>query len=300
MSDIKWIKITTSMFEDEKIDFIESLPEGDAILVIWLKLLTLAGKINDKGLIYLTESIAYTEDMLAHKFKKPITTVKLALTTFKNLDMVEELDDGSIYISNWDKHQNITGMEKVREQNRLRKQQQRDRDRLEADKELKALSVTSSVRDSDKSQSMSRDSHVTSQQSHATDIDIDKDIDKDIDTDLDDRLISFINKLKQITGKQFVPSMTTKSEYRLLFAEFGEKSLYKALDNVYKSEYLKVNITLDWLLKKENFINVFNGKYKDFKQPTKGSQVNKNYNMTDDELNAAAKKAANNKRRTSD
>ena len=49
MGDVKWIKITTNMFEDEKVDFIESLPEADTILVIWIKLLTLAGKCNANG-----------------------------------------------------------------------------------------------------------------------------------------------------------------------------------------------------------------------------------------------------------
>ena len=62
------------MFEDEKIDFIESLPESDAILVIWIKLLTLAGKCNAGGFIFLTEKIPYTTEMLAHKFRRPINT----------------------------------------------------------------------------------------------------------------------------------------------------------------------------------------------------------------------------------
>ena len=46
MADIKWIKITTDIFDDEKILLIESLPEADSIIVIWFKLLCLAGKMN--------------------------------------------------------------------------------------------------------------------------------------------------------------------------------------------------------------------------------------------------------------
>ena len=33
MAEIKWIKITTSIFDDEAIKVIEQMPEGDAILV---------------------------------------------------------------------------------------------------------------------------------------------------------------------------------------------------------------------------------------------------------------------------
>ena len=41
-SEIKWIKIVTDIFDDEKILLIESLPEADTIIVVWFKLLTLA------------------------------------------------------------------------------------------------------------------------------------------------------------------------------------------------------------------------------------------------------------------
>ncbi len=39
MPDVKWIKLTTFMFDDEKIKLIESMPDADAVLVIWIKLL---------------------------------------------------------------------------------------------------------------------------------------------------------------------------------------------------------------------------------------------------------------------
>lgn len=129
MAEITWIKLTTNIFEDEKINFIESLPESDMLIVIWLKLLTLAGKINDGGFIYLTEKFPYTSEMLANKFKRPLNTIKLALETFERLEMIE-LIENKIYVSNWEKHQNIDGMDKIREQNRLRKQKQREKQKL--------------------------------------------------------------------------------------------------------------------------------------------------------------------------
>ena len=161
LAEVKWIKITTNMFEDEKIDFIESLPEADAILIIWIKLLTLAGKCNAGGFVFLTEKIPYTPEMLSHKFRRPLNTVKLALKTLAELEMIE-LEDEFLKITNWEKHQNIEGLERIREQNRLRKRRQRERE-----KEQKALK-----------EGKDNKCHVTSRDSHATDIDID--IDKDI------------------------------------------------------------------------------------------------------------------------
>lgn len=162
MAEIKWIKITTSIFDDEAIKIIEQMPEGDAILIIWFKLLIQAGIINDSGLVYFKKDIPYTEDMLAIVFRKPITLIRLALTTFEKFGMIEIADNQSILIRNWEKHQNVSGMEQVREYNRLAKRKQRQKA-----KELKLLSD---------SQGQSQ-GHV--KESHETDLDLDIDIDKE-------------------------------------------------------------------------------------------------------------------------
>lgn len=119
MADVKWIKITTDIFDDEKILLIESLPDGDALIVIWFKLLCLAGRQNNKGVFMLNDRIPFTEEMLATIFRRPIQTVRLALDTFESFGMIETID-GVITIPNWEKHQNIEGLEKIREQTRKR------------------------------------------------------------------------------------------------------------------------------------------------------------------------------------
>jgi len=120
VAEVKWIKLLTEMFDDEKIKLIEAVPEADMILVIWIKLLTLAGKKNMNGYIFLTENIPYTDEMLATLFNRPLNTIRLALETFKKFGMILYNSEGQIKISNWEKHQNIDGLERIREQNRLR------------------------------------------------------------------------------------------------------------------------------------------------------------------------------------
>ena len=110
MADIKWIKITTDIFDDEKILLIESLPEADSIIVIWFKLLCLAGKMNNSGVFLLSDKIAYTDKMLATIFRRKESTVQLALKTFEQFGMIEILD-GVITIPNWGKHQNLEQLE---------------------------------------------------------------------------------------------------------------------------------------------------------------------------------------------
>lgn len=133
MAEIKWIKIATSIFADEKILLIEQMPEADTMLVIWFKLLCLAGKENNCGVFVMGNKIPYTDEMLATIFRRPIATVRLALKTFEAFGMIEIIGDPSgnnIYsIPNWDKHQNIDGMDKIREQTRQRVARHRENQR---------------------------------------------------------------------------------------------------------------------------------------------------------------------------
>lgn len=126
MAEMQWIKLRIDMFDDEKIKIIQSMPEGDALLVVWIRLIALAGKCNANGLVLVEDEFPYTDEMLSVIFNKPLQTVKLALATFERFRMIESTTKG-IYITNFEKHQNIEGMDRIREQNRIRKQRERER-----------------------------------------------------------------------------------------------------------------------------------------------------------------------------
>lgn len=122
MSDVQWIKLSINMFSDEKIRLIRTMPEGEAIVLIWVQLLCLAGKTNDSGSIYIGQNLYYTDEMLASLFDQKINVMRIALDTLEQFGMIEVGDNGVIDIVNWEKHQNVEGMERIRLQNRKRKQ----------------------------------------------------------------------------------------------------------------------------------------------------------------------------------
>ena len=132
MAEVKWIKIVTDIFDDEKILIIESMPEADAMIVIWFKLLCLAGKQNNSGVFTINNRIAYTDEMFSAIFRRPINTVRLALKTFENLGMVE-IVNGTVTIPNWGKHQSLEQMEARRQYERDRKREYRARQQLLSD-----------------------------------------------------------------------------------------------------------------------------------------------------------------------
>ena len=119
MADIKWIKITTDVFDDDKILLIESLPDADSIIVIWFKLLCLAGKQNNSGVFIMGNKIPYTEKMLSTIFRRKESTVKLALQTFEQFGMIERIND-VITLPNWEKHQSLDKLESAKEKTRSR------------------------------------------------------------------------------------------------------------------------------------------------------------------------------------
>lgn len=124
MADVKWIKIVTDIFDDEKILLLESLPEADAIIVIWFKLLTLAGKQNNNGVFLMSNRIPYTDEMFATIFRRNINTVRLALRSLEQFGMIEIIDN-VITIPNWNKHQTLDAYEKKKERDRLYQQERR-------------------------------------------------------------------------------------------------------------------------------------------------------------------------------
>ena len=119
MAEVKWIKLHTAMFDNSKIRYIRTLPEGNNMVLIWVMLLSKAGKCNASGFIFLTENIPYTSQMLAAEFGFDLYLIELALATFVKLNMIQ-LEEHIIKIAGWEEHQNIDGLDRIREQTRKR------------------------------------------------------------------------------------------------------------------------------------------------------------------------------------
>ncbi len=124
---IRWIKITTDMFDNAKIKLIRKMPEGDAILNMWVQLICMAGTCNKGGSIVLGDALQYTDEMLAIVLDRDLPIVRLALSTLQSLRMIEWQDGQHLFISNFEKHPNIEGLDKVRVLNAARNQQYRQR-----------------------------------------------------------------------------------------------------------------------------------------------------------------------------
>ena len=142
MAEVKWIKIVTDVFDDEKILMIESMPEADSIIVIWFKLLCLAGKQNNSG-VFQMGRMPYTDEMFSTIFRRPLNTVRLALRSFEQFGMIEIINN-TVTIPNWDKHQSLDALEKKRERDRLYQKERRNAQKAIAEKSSDTSSDPSS------------------------------------------------------------------------------------------------------------------------------------------------------------
>ncbi|WP_065481634.1 phage replisome organizer N-terminal domain-containing protein [Bacillus thuringiensis] len=207
MADIKWIKLSTNMFEDEKIKLIESMPEADGILIIWIRLLAMAGKTNDTGMIYLTSEIPYTDEMLATLFNKPVNTVRLALTTLSKYQMIDIDEDQFIHIQNWNKHQNLEGMKQVKQ--------------LRAERNKRYYEKKKISQQSDENNS--KTSYKTEQDA----LDIDKELDKE--KNKYQTIFQHWNEKEII--KHRVLTQKTVSKIKARLNTFGVEELQQAIDH---------------------------------------------------------------------
>ncbi|MBO5955756.1 MAG: phage replisome organizer N-terminal domain-containing protein [Clostridia bacterium] len=155
------------MFDKRKIKKLRRLPAGNDILLIWVMLLAMAGKCNAGGMIFITERVPFTEEDLAEELDFEVNTIRLALQAFENFDMISFIDGGFINITGWEEHQNIDGLEKIKEQNRLRQAKNKQKQKL------LASYVTANVTD-----------NVTVTQGNATEVDKEKDKEKELELDV--------------------------------------------------------------------------------------------------------------------
>ena len=91
-----WLQMTNDFYDSDRMLYLESGPEGQMYSLFYTKLLLKSIRTN--GVLRLSEKIAYSEDMLAAFTRMPAEVVRGAMERLKSLDLVEVLEDGTIFL----------------------------------------------------------------------------------------------------------------------------------------------------------------------------------------------------------
>lgn len=135
-----WLKLKRDFFKRHDIRIIEGMPNGKDYILFYLKLLL--ESIDHEGQLRFSETIPYNEQMLSVITDTNIDIVKSAMQIFIELNMIEILDDSTIYMAEVKK---LTGSEteyarKKREYRQklleLRQSEDNVRQEIELDKEI--------------------------------------------------------------------------------------------------------------------------------------------------------------------
>lgn len=266
MAEVKWIKIATDIFDDEKILLIEDLPDAYAIITVWFKLLCLAGKKNNGGVFLMNDKIPYTDKMLATIFRMNESTVKLALNAFEQFKMIE-IVEGIITIPNWNKHQTLDAYERKKERDRLYQEERRAKQRALIEKS------------SDKSSERTSDVAVS-------DIDKDKDKERDIRGNRVD--YQQIADMYNATCVSF-PRLTRLSEKRkraikARLRKYSIDDIKRGFELAEESDFLKGennrnwSATFDWMMNDANMAKILDGNYKNKDAKQSKPPVSRNLN----------------------
>ena len=249
------------MFDNRKIKHLRRLPDGNSIVLIWVMLLTLAGRCNSGGMIFLTENIPYTPKMLADELDFEESTVQLALAVLEQLGMIQTTGDGFLAVTGWSEHQNIEGMDKIRESKRLAQARWRAKN-----KELPAA-VDSTV---DSTRYLVDDAEEDIEEERERESDTERIDYKSIAALFNEICVSFpsVKALSDARKKAIKARLNTYTvdDFRTLFQKAEASSFLKG------SNDRNWSATFDWLIKDANMAKVLDGNYDDSKKaaPARG------------------------------
>lgn len=259
MADVKWIKLKVGMFDGMSFKKIKRAKIGgesfrDKLTAVWFELMDFAGKCNHDGAFISPREIPFYElSDIATMIDRDEKELELCMAFFINEGMVSVEDD--IYkLSNWASYQNTEGLDKIREQNRLRQKAWYDRQ--------KALP--------------NANPNVRLTQSNATDIDIEEDKEREEEKEIDKReridyqsiadlfnsicvSYSSIRSLSEARKKAIKARLNTYSldDFETLFKKAEASSFLKGNND------RNWTATFDWLIKDSNMAKVLDGNYDD-------------------------------------
>lgn len=132
--EVKWIKIKVGMFDGESFKRIKRAKIGgekfrDKLTAVWFELLDLSGKCNNNGFLVNNEIAYQSYEDIAIMLDRDEEEIELCMKYYLSNNMIEIIDN-CYCLANWCKYQNVDGLEKIKEKNRLRVAKHRENQKL--------------------------------------------------------------------------------------------------------------------------------------------------------------------------
>lgn len=275
-----YLKLKENFFESDELKILQAMPDGylysDILLKLYLK------SLRNNGKLMYRDVIPYTSSIIATLTGHQVGTVEKAIETFQKLGLVEVLDNGAIFLLDI---QNFIGQSST-EADRQREYYntiKAEKMRIAEDKDKKSYKKSSK-----NSLPEIRDKRLENRDKSIDIYTVSKDTVSQTDVQQSDieQVITAWNNL----GLSQISKITAASKrgqgLKARIREYGVDKVLEAISNISHSTFLRGGnktgwtITLDWLVKPNNFPKVLENQYVDKtndNSETRASPINNSY-----------------------
>ena len=247
-----WLKLKDNFFNQKEVKKLRRIAGGDTYTIIYLKMQLLS--IKKDGIIEFEGTEKDLAEQLSYEIDEDGDNIQTTLLFLKANNLIEEISENNFLLT---KVPDCIGKEGASAE-RVRRHRER-KALLEKEKEQKMLQCNSEVTNSN-------DVVIESN----TEIEKEKEIEKEINNNISKDI--FINKVVSEWNSIGVSPIklirgTRQKMLNARIKEYSEEGVLQAINNIKHSDFLKGQnknswvITIDWFLKPNNFIKVYEDNY---------------------------------------
>ena len=247
-----WLKLKDNFFNQKEVKKLRRIAGGDTYTIIYLKMQLLS--IKKDGIIEFEGTEKDLAEQLSYEIDEDLNNIQVTLSFLKVNNLIEEISENNFLLT---KVPDCIGKEGASAE-RVRRHRER-KALLEKEKEQKMLQCNGEVTNSNNSVTKCN-----------TEIEKEKEIEIEKDNNISKDI--FINKVVSEWNSIGISpiKLIRGTRQRMLNArikEYSEEGVLQAINNIKHSDFLKGQnknswvITIDWFLKPNNFIKVYEDNY---------------------------------------
>ena len=247
-----WLKLKDNFFNQKEVKKLRKIAGGDTYTIIYLKMQLLSIKKN--GIIEFEGTEKDLAEQLSYEIDEDLNNIQVTLSFLKVNNLIEEISENNFLLT---KVPDCIGKEGASAE-RVRRHRER-KALLEKEKEQKMLQCNGEVTSGNNTVIESN-----------TEIEKEKEIEKEINNNISKDI--FINKVVSEWNSIGVSPIklirgTRQKMLNARIKEYSEEGVLQAINNIKHSDFLKGQnknswvITIDWFLKPNNFIKVYEDNY---------------------------------------
>ena len=247
-----WLKLKDNFFNQKEVKKLRRIAGGDTYTIIYLKMQLLS--IKKDGIIEFEGTEKDLAEQLSYEIDEDLNNIQVTLSFLKVNNLIEEISENNFLLT---KVPDCIGKEGASAE-RVRRHRER-KALLEKEKEQKMLQCNGEVTNSNNTVIKSN-----------TEIEKEKEIEIEKDNNISKDI--FINKVVSEWNSIGVSPIklirgTRQKMLNARIKEYSEEGVLQAINNIKHSDFLKGQnknswvITIDWFLKPNNFIKVYEDNY---------------------------------------